>query len=774
MRRAEDNKSRVRVGEAELRRVSFAIVLLCLGAYFFATTAVWAQSNAFVRGIKIEGNQRIEVETIRSYMILRVGDPLTRAAVDRALKSLFNTGLFADVSIDVEDATVVVRVRENPIINRINFEGNRRLEDKDLKSEVTLRPRVVYTRRRVQSDVERVLQLYRRLGRFSASVEPKIVSLSQNRVDLIFEINEGPDTVVGKIDFVGNRAFDDADLKDEVLTEESRWYRFLTDNDKYDPDRLERDRELLRRFYLSKGYADFRVISAIAELAKDQSSFFVTFTIEEGELYTFGKVAQTTTLPKLDPATLSPQVTTLEGEIYNADEVEKTILNLTVEVGRLGFAFVRIRPNLDKDRKARIINIVFAIEEGPKAYIERINISGNVRTLDEVIRRRFVIAEGDAFNTAKLRESRRRVRGLGFFEKVGLKRRRGDTPEKVEVDVEVEERSTGELSIGFGFSTSEEVLADVAIRERNLLGRGQDLKVEFAASSVRQQIDLAFTEPYFLDRDLAAGFDIFLIDLNEEDRSSFEEQIVGGRLRTNFPLLRNWRGGVSYTLRENEITDITTSTSPLIRGDAGTFVTSEIGYYVRYDTRDSILLPSEGFAARIDQGIAGFGGDVRFIRTTARLRYYHPLAEDIVGTFGLRAGHIEGLDQNIRVSERFFVGGSDFRGFERGGVGARDISTDDSLGNNTYYVGSVEVRFPIGFSDELRIYGHAFSEFGSAFDIDVAGANLRDSSSIRATAGIGISWASPIGPMRVDLTEVITKQSYDKGEFFRFSVGTRF
>ena len=435
-----------------------------------------------IREVRVEGNQRIESETIFSYMAIRPGDVYDRARLDRSLKALYGTGLFADVTLVQQGDVIIVRAVENPIINRIAFEGNGKLGDDTLSDEIQLRPRVVYTRTRVQNDVKRILEIYRVSGRFAATVEPKVIALPENRVDLVFEITEGDVTGIERINFVGNRVFDDSDLRGVVQTTESAWWRVLTSDDTYDPDRLNFDKELLRRHYLANGYADFRVLSAVAELVPDREGFFVSFTVEEGERYKFGQIDIETELRDLDPEMIRESVAMEEGDWYDADLVEETIENLTDAVGLFGYAFVDIRPLVERDREAREIGATFLVQEGPRVFVERINITGNTRTLDKVIRREIELVEGDAFNTAQVRRSQQRLRNLGFFETVEINNVPGTSPDKTVINVEVEEQSTGELSLGAGFSTSEGAIGDFGIREKNLLGRGQDLGLSFTLS----------------------------------------------------------------------------------------------------------------------------------------------------------------------------------------------------------------------------------------------------------------------------------------------------
>ena len=758
----------------QIRRVLplTCIAFACLLVVVLNTDGVRAQSR--IAAVQIEGNQRIEPDTVRSYLRIGVGDQFNSALINNSLKSLFASGLFADVSIRRAGANLVVSVVENPIVNQLAFEGNRRIEDETLEAEVQLRPRVVYTRTRVRNDVQRLLQVYRRGGRFAATIEPKIIQLPQNRVDVVFEVTEGPVTKVEKINIIGNKRFNDGQLRTVLATKEDRWYRLFSGNDTYDPDRLSFDRELLRRFYLSKGYADFRVVSGVAELAPDRSGFFITFTVDEGELYQFGAIDVRSELRDLPREQLFQFVKTETNENYNADQVEDTIQDLTFEVGKLGYAFIDIKPEIDRDRDKRLIDVTYVIDEGPRVYVERIQIAGNVRTLDRVVRREFELNEGDAYNTAKLRKSRRNIRGLGFFDKVEIKQEPGSTPDRTNILVDIEERSTGELTIGFGFSTLDAILGDISIRERNLLGRGQDLRVGLSISTVRQQVDLSFTEPYFLGRNLAAGFDIFKVQNDRQNESSFDEDNLGFSLRAGFQIAEDLRQSVRYTLRQESIENIGTNASRFIRDQVGTRTVSSAGYTLTYDLRDDRLTPTKGYVIEFGQDLAGLLGSVRFLKTSLDYVYYYPVADQWVASLGLRQGYIVGLGQDVGIGDRFFVGGANFRGFQTGGIGPRDRATNDALGGNVFYVGTGELSFPLGLPNEFGILGRVFSEVGSLAQIDVAGPGLVDKGSARLTSGVGVSWRSPFGPIRVDLAFPILKENFDQDEAFRFSFGTRF
>src|SRR5713226_9634445 len=644
---------RFSIGCAVRRLAGSALVLIALGSPLLAQVA----GGGTVREVRIEGTQRIEPETVRSYLLVQPGDPFADDRVDKSLKALFNTGLFADVNLRRDGDVLIVDVVENPIINRIAFEGNHKFDEAALNAELQLRPRVVYTRTKVQADVKRLLDLYRRSGRFAASVDPKVIPLDQNRVDLVFEIDEGAVTGISSINFVGNRQFSAGRLKEVIQTRESRWYRFLTTDDTYDPDRLTYDRELLRKFYLSQGYADFRVVSAIAELTPARDGFFVTFTVDEGDRYHFGKVDLESKIKDLNASDLSPLVNIAEGDWYNADDVEKTITKLTDALGDKGYAFVDIQPRVTRHRDTHTIDVTFDIQEGPRVFVERIDIVGNQRTLDYVVRREIRLVEGDAFNTSKVRRSQQRIRNLGFFKKVEVTNAQGSAPDRTVVTVEVEEQSTGELSLGGGFSTTDGPIGDVSLRERNLLGKGQDLRIGLTLSARSQQVDLSFTEPYFLDRNIAAGFDLFQIDQKNQLNATYTQFSLGGALRAGYQISEPLRQTLRYTLRTDSIRDVQSNASLFIAQQAGSRLSSVVGQVLLYDKRDNKNDPTDGYFVSLGDDGAGLGGDVRYVRNKLAGGWFYSLYPEWVVSATGEFGDIRGLGQGVAIQDRFFVGG---------------------------------------------------------------------------------------------------------------------
>lgn len=735
-----------------------------------------AQETRVIQSVVIEGVQRIEPDTVRSYLLVREGDTFDEARIDRSLKSLFATGMFADVSIHEEGNTLVVRVVENPIVNRVAYEGNRKIKTETLEQEATLRPRTIYTKSKVQSDTQRILTLYRQSGRFAATVDPKIISLPQNRVDVVFEINEGPITTVETIRFVGNKAFDDGDLREVIRTKQSRWWRFLSSDDTYDPDRLALDRDLLRRFYLSKGYVDFRVDSTIAELSPDRREFIVTFTVEEGERYRIGSVKVASSLPGLDAEKIKKDVTLQEGDWYDANQVEKSIERLSDSAGTLGYAFVEVRPRIERNRETRKIDITFEVQEGPRVFVERIDISGNVRTQDEVIRREFRLVEGDAFNAAKLRRSRQRLQDLDFFQKVTVDQVPGSAPDKAVVKVAVEEKSTGALSVGGGFSTGSGFLGDLSVRERNLLGMGYDLRASLLIGQQQQQVDMSFTDPYFLDKEIAAGFDVYYVQTDRKSESSFNTSSIGADVRASYPLTEHLTQGWRYTLKQSKIENVPDDASIYVKEAEGTETYSEVSHTLTYDHRDSKLNPTSGYLARLTTDVAGLGGTAKYIRNRADTSYYYPIRDKWVLSVSGSAGYIFGLGEDVKLLDRFFIGGNEVRGFKVDGISPRDKDTDDALGGDWFYAGSLQLSFPLGLPEEFDIRGRVFTDTGASWEVQEKNDNgqIEDSSSPRVSTGVGFTWVSPFGPLGIDFGYALIKQSFDKTELIRLNFGTRF
>jgi outer membrane protein insertion porin family len=738
-----------------------------------------------IQHIAVQGTQRIEPDTVISYISVRPGDVYNAQVADTALKTLFATGLFADVKMKFDGSTLTIHVVENPIINQVVFEGNSKVSDKDLTQDVQLKPRTVFTHAKVQADVQRIVELYRRNGKFAATVDPQIIQRPQNRVDLIFSINEGPTTGVARINFIGNHVFDDNTLRGQIATEESRWWKFLSSNDNYDPDRLTFDREQLRRFYVSHGYADFHVVSAVAELTPDRRAFYITFTVEEGDLYRFGKVDIDSAIKELPARELRPLVQIDSGDIYNADLVQKSIDALTNAAGTHGYAFAEVHPRIARNRDTHTIDVIMKIDQGPRVYIEKINVVGNTRTLDKVIRREMRLTEGDAFNRVLVDRSRTRIRALGFFKDVDIKQSPGSQPDRTNLTVQVTEQSTGELSVGAGYSSTSSFVGEFGYTERNLFGRGQYLRASVSLSTISKEFQLSFTEPWFLDRPLQAGFDLYKVvtDFNQAD---YQGDTTAAGIRFGFPTSEYGSVGLRYTYKIDSVDPFIGAPLP-VQEAKGTLTSSAIGYTFGYNTLDDTIKPTHGMAVSFSQDFSGVGGQLKYLRTIATFGFYHPIIwDDLVGSLSGDVGDILGYDgQTIPIQERFFKGGDSFPGFQLAGIGPRDIDVpgdQGAVGGNVYAIGNASVRLPNFLPEDYGISTSLFTYFGTLGHIDsgklsnncLVGSSscIKDNLAFRASAGIGIGWKSPFGPIQIDLGIPLAKTSYDRAEIIHFSAGT--
>jgi outer membrane protein insertion porin family len=755
-----------------------------------APTALPQEERIVVNRILVRGNQRIDQTTILSYLPIQPGDAVDASVLDVAVRTLTRTQLFADVQLGVQNGDLIVEIVENPIINQVVFEGNGAISEDKLTEEVTLKPRGIYTRARIQEDVGKIVELYRLSGRISATVTPKIVQLDQNRVDVVFEIDEGPETGVRAITFLGNSAFSDSDLREVMVTEQSAWYKLFTTNDNYDPNRLDYDREQLRKFYTNRGYYDFRVLSAISELAPDDSAFAITMTIDEGDRYNFGTVDIVTENDRLNPDFLKLLLPIRTGDLYESDKIESAVDALTFAAGSAGYAFVEIEPTYRADPETDTVNVSFNVKEGQRVYIDRINVIGNTRTLDNVIRREMMLTEGDAFNRTLLERSRNNLRGLGFFKDVTVEEARGSAPDRSVVNVTVTEQPTGELSVGAGFSSVDSFVVNLGITERNFRGRGQNVVARLEWGSLRQQIDFRFTEPKFLGRDLRAGFDAFHSRYDLSEYSSYDYRSTGGGVRLSYPLNGYTLFSTRYFLKSDEIivpTGYCTGAgagSSALCDQVGSFLNSSAGYTLMVDRRNDPVRPTRGWTGSLLQDFAGIGGDVNYVKTEADVSAYWGISPSWIVTATASTGYISGWGGDpIRINDRFFKGGNSFRGFETAGIGPRDLTTRDALGGNFFAIGTLELTVPNGLPEEYGIRTSLFTDVGTLgslddrYTVDALGnpdPSIVDELELRASAGVSIHWRSPMGPIRFDLSHILGKEEYDKTETFRFSTSTQF
>ncbi|HEY3887720.1 MAG TPA: outer membrane protein assembly factor BamA [Caulobacteraceae bacterium] len=755
--------------------------------------------SGVVQRIVVQGNERIETETILAYLPIQVGDTVGAAQIDNAIKTLFRTDLFADVRVELRGGDLNVAVVENPIINQVVFEGNSNIKDDKLRDEVQVRPRGIYTKAKVEADVQRIVELYRRSGRISVTVTPQIVALPQKRVDLIFAINEGPKSGILRIEFIGAKHFSATDLRGVITTKESRLYRFLSTNDNYDPDRIDYDQEQLRKFYRNRGYYDFRIVNAVAELAPDKNGFVVTYTLDEGARYRFGKLTVNTALKKLNGAVLQQLLPIRPGQLYQDEKIEQATDALTFAAGAAGFAFVQVEPRYVANRATHTVDVAFDVKEGPRVYIERIDVVGNTQTLDYVIRRELLLSEGDAYNRVLVDRSKNDVKALGFFKDVDITQTPGSAPDRTVLQVKVTEQPTGELSFSAGYSSVDKLVTDIGVSERNFRGRGEDVRAELSLGSIRQQLSLSFTEPRFLDRNMSAGWDLYGYRYDFTQYAGYVSESVGGDVHVGFPLSPYLSMQLRYSLHGDNVAvsqvecGPTPTLSTIICAQQGTTITSAPGYTLRWDKRNDPINPTRGFYLSLTQDFAGLGGDVRYVKTVGEGGWYHGFNSDFILSVTGQAGYVGGWGgDDVRINDRFFAGGGNgggaiFRGFQVAGIGPRDTTPglgQEALGGKLYMIGTVEETFPDFLPEQYGIHTAAFGQIGTLGLLDDADKRtagslvndpfVKDDLALRASAGISVFWKSPLGPIRIDLAAPILKQRYDKTQTFSFSTSTRF
>jgi len=727
--------------------------------------AIVSPAARAITSLRVEGTQRIEPETALSYTKLRQGDSYTNETLDQAIKDLYASDLFADVQIDgAATGNIVIRVRENPIINRVIFEGNKRLKEDKIGKEVRLKPRQIFTRSAVRADVTRIVELYRRQGRFAATVQPKMVSLDQNRVDVIFEVSEGPKSKVRQINIIGNKVFDAGKLRAQMATKEARFYRLLSSGTSYDQDRLAYDQQKLRQFYLTEGYADFRVTSAVAELTPDRKDFIITYVVEEGPRYKFGDVTVDSDIRDFDGKKLAAGLPIKKGDWYNAKMVEDTVDNLSETAGLFGYAFSDVAPEFQRERESLTMSINFHIGQAQRTYVERVDITGNTQTQDKVVRREVRLAEGDAFNSFQVKRSQDRINSLGFFQdKFEIKQTPGSSPDRVLLEANVEERSTGQLQLSAGFSSLERFIIQANITQNNFRGKGQTLSAGVNYSTYSKSINLGFTEPYIFDKNIAVGLDVFRRDYNAFNfigtnrNTTYSQVSTGFQLRTGVPLTEYWQLAGRYQFSYDEVGLDENSfytngrCDPLKAGrylcdSLGNRLTSAVGYSLIFDSLNSRLRPTAGQRFVFSQDFAGLGGDVKYIRSKLDFSKFVNLGSGFIGSFVGEGGYIKSLEKSrgegidkVRINDRFYLGEPQFRGFDIRGVGPRvqrryyttdgttgkqilitdrDQLVDDALGGTAYYLGRFEVEIPLGSgARELGLRPSIYAQFGSLFNI---------------------------------------------------------
>jgi len=797
-----------------VRRGLVAIGLLFSVAFFglagVVVVAAQPESGVTATAIVVQGNRRVEAETVRSYFRVVPGERLDAAKIDAALKALYASGLFEDVRISQSGGRLIVTVVEAPVIDRLAFEGNSRIKDEQLQQEIQSKARGTLSRATVQADVQRIIEVYHRNGRFDVTVVPKIIQRPNNRVDLVFEVKEGEKTGIRSIIFVGNHAYSDYRLRDVIKTSESNWLSFLQTTDVYDADRIEADRDLIRRYYLSHGYADVQVVSATGEYDPSRKGFIITFTIEEGSLYHFGVVDVQSNIRAVDPQTLRSVLRTRAGEIYNGDAVEKTVEEVTVEIARHGYPFATVRPRGDRNPQQRTIGVVYVVDEGVRAYIERINIRGNTRTLDYVIRREFDISEGDAYNRALIDRAERRIRNLNFFKTVKITNEPGSAPDRVVINVLVEEQSTGEFSVMGGFSTANGWMAQASVAEHNLFGTGRYAKTSVTYGQFIRAAELSFVEPYLLDQRMSGGIDLFARQTLANTFLSYGTETFGGTLKLGVPLREDLSLQLRYSIYQQQISlpsylancnnnpsngllafnpspafFAPATVSPTngqtlgcyfdgeaslpVRKElqAGKTLTSAIGYSLNYNTLDNNKNPTDGLLVDFKQDFAGVGGDVTYLKSAVDAKYYTPLVADIVGLIHVQGGILNSVGSDIRMLDHFQMGPNLVRGFAPNGIGPRDLNpfgTNDALGGTKYWGASAELQMPFWFlPKEVGLKGSVYADAGSLYD-------YKGPTSWAATNEVNVAGCVP--STRNPITAgTCTGLVFDNGNVVRTSVG---
>jgi outer membrane protein insertion porin family len=721
-----------------------------------------APAQDTIRNIIVVGSQRLEPNTILSYITMRVGQTYTQALADQALKDLYATELFSDAQIANVNGIVTITVQESPVINRIVLEGNKRIKDDKIQPEIKLAPRQIFTRSKVRADVARIIELYKRQGRFAATVEPKMVQLPQNRVDIIFEITEGPKSKVRQINIIGNEKFDDGELKGQFVTKETGLLRLFSSATSYDPDRLAFDQQKLRQFYLTEGYADFRVVSAVAELTPDKRDFIITYVVEEGERYKFGDLAVDSQIRDFDSQLMTATLPMRTGDWYNAKLVEDTVERITETAGTYGYAFADVSPEFRRDRENLTMNINFVINEAPRVYVERIDINGNTLTQDKVVRREFRILEGDAFNSLAVKRSTARINSLGYFqENFEIDQEQGSAPDRIVLEANVEEQATGELQLSAGFSSLENFILQGSIRQRNFRGRGQTMGASVNWSRYSRSATLSFTEPNMWDMNISAGIDLYRRDYknwnytNDERNTTYKQGTTGFQLRAGVPLTEYLSAIARYTLNYDDVTvdesiyfgdfdgDGVRTCEPLLAGrylcdSLGKRLSSILGLSLVYRNVDNYARPTRGDIAQLSVDFAGLGGEVRYVRARFNAAKYWNLGGNFIFSLSAEGGYIKGLGQDVRLTDRFYLGEPQLRGFDIRGVGPRVIRhpivadeddnpvivndrnqvTDDALGGNAYYLARAEIEIPLGSgARELGIRPSIFVDAGAVFDV---------------------------------------------------------
>lgn len=757
------------------------MIRLVLGMIIALSLSVSVDARTIAQ-MKIEGNKRIDHATIIANLGIQAGEDHEAKDIDDALKRLFETGFFEDVRFRFDANTLVITVVENPVVNRIGIEGNNKIDDDIITPRLELKPRQVYTLAKLKHDTQAIQDLYRLKGFFAASVTPKIVKKDQNRVDVVFEVNEGVATVVRRINFIGNKAFSESKLESVIQTKETRWYRFFSSDDNYDQDRLAYDRELLRKFYLERGYLDFKVKSAVAELTPDRKEFFITFSLDEGPRYKVGNITVRTTMKNVTEADLLKQILLKKGDWYSSKTVNDSNIKISDFLGNKGYAFVDVLMDTNK-QAGNVVDLVFEVAEGPSVYIDQIIIKGNTRTNDDVIRREMLVFEGDPYNTAKIRETERRIKNLGFFKKVEIHREPSNQPDKVNIIVEIEEEaSTGELSFMFGYNTEAGVLGGVSASERNLFGQGKGIGIGFTASKRTQEVTLDYSHPNFTNRPITAGISLELAQergigtSGSSMNQGYRARRVGADFYLDYELTKDLYQRVTYGISDEKRSKLfDTTISEFIRNEKRNIFRSFAEQRLLWDRTDNRQDPTEGYDISLRNRLYGLGGDVRHLDNVLATNFYYPVMEQVVFHANARGGKIMKMGKYVPINDRHVLGGYSFRGFEFEGVTVRDKAKSDySLRGFNFYAGTFELKMPLPLvPQELGMKFKTFMDFGAVWGSGFPKDRVDESKKPRMSAGFGVSVKTPMGNVGVDFAWPIRRARFDERRSFLLQFGNQ-
>jgi outer membrane protein insertion porin family len=765
-----------------------------------------------VQKIEVIGNKRVPTDTILYYLDFKLGDNITQENIDKSVKNLYSQGFFHDISIKQNSKNIItIKIEENPIVRKINIEGSKKLKSATIKKELQIKEGSIYSKFQLDSDVKRIESTYKKMGYFSASTYFTSKKHGQDSVDITILINEGEKPKIKKIVFYGNKAFSQKELLRVIASKEAAWYRLFSSSDLYDQDRIMLDKELLKEHYMQEGYANFKVQSSTSEITPNGESFLLTYIISEGERFNFGKSSIDCQIKDIEKSELKRLVSYKEGEIFNESLIDKTTYRMTTFMGNKGYTFIDVDRTLDRNEKNKTVDIKYTINETSKYFVKNINIIGNTRTLDRVIRRELKIYEGDPFNLSKIQRSKQKVANLGYFSAVEFENKPTSEYDKLDLDIKVKETSTGSMRFAIGYNTASGAIGSTTLSEYNFLGKGQIVEFDFSKAKKSSDISFSFTEPKLMDRNLAVGFDIFTISQDKSTQSSFSAKSKGLTLRMGYDINEYLYHNINYSIK-NEKSDKSKDASIFLKAQPDKTRVSSIGHSISYDKLNSRISPTKGYLIKFTQNFAGVGGNVKYLQNLLHASYFKPLYKDVIilNLIG-RAGNIRGIGgNNVNINDSFFVGEEYIRGFDVSGIGPRvkkypGNNDQDSLGGNTFFAGTAEIQFPLGLPEEFGMKGAVFTDFGTLFDTDAAkykcegkdctcdssiknpkateplckNGNLSSeyintSKKIRASYGVGLVWDSPLGFIRLDYGTPYRKESFDKTSRVRFSIGTNF